>query len=120
MFPGAVVWGVAALAALGLAAAIGFYAVSGRPLSQQAARRVSENALELRRQATELGTRPLWKFQIGLVVGVALSGVGLVTGSAALPLAAVGALLATLSLIGLLLVLGGRRRLEQLKKIYWT
>ncbi len=114
---GTVIWGAVALAGLGALAALGFWATAGKPLADDMVARVAANAPELRRQATALGGRPLWKFDLGLVVGMTVFLLGLATGGIALPVAAAGAFLALISLAGRLLVLGGRRRLDQIKEV---
>lgn len=116
MMVGTVIWGVAALAALGVAAALAFYATAGRPLSPEMADRVAANAPELHRQAATLGGRPVWKLDVGLVVGATLFLLGLAAAGPAYPYAAAGASLALVSLTGRLLILGGRRRIDQIRR----
>lgn len=112
----ALIWCVVGVAAAGVAASAAFYSRAGRPLSPETADRVAANALEIRRQALRLGSRPLWKFDVGMVAGTTFLVLGLLRGGPALPYAGAGAFLALTSLSGRLLVLGGRRRLQRIRQ----
>ncbi len=110
-------WGGVVLAALGALAALAFYTTAGKPLPHHMMERVASNAPELRRQAAALGGRPVWKFDLGMVVGSTIVLLGLGVRGPTLHLTALGAFLALLSLTGRLLVLGGRRRLHQIAQL---